>query len=532
MRLLRKCCFIVFLLSAASMVQGQPFGNKSLQKGWDALVKDDDASAFLYFREAYRQAELNNNTADKAEALLYLGICSYGASPEQGLLYATQSVAEFKKLERMDKHKAGIGRARCLQLISTISQRQGKPKHAKEMSLEVVELLKNEKDSTGTLGLAYRSLGGIYTEENKKDSAALSYRLALKDFEQYNNTAYLPSLYIKIGGLENAQGKISWYNKALSLAEATQNKQAQVSALLAIGNWQLGNATISIAEKTFTRADSIAATLSDKSFEITAIEALAALKKQQKDYTAVNRLQERLLKLKDDFYSMEREKAARSLEVQFRVAEKDRKLEVAAKKQEAARLTNYLLGGLVLVLVILFGVGFYSFRTIRRRDRQLLKTREELLEALEKQKKLKEEQLQNDIEHKESQLSAITLQMLQKNELLEEMKASVESGEQLSAAQVQKIVSRYFTQDSNWSDFDKYFEGINKNFYTRLKQKYPDISANDLKICALIKLNLSIKEMAAILNISPDSVKTARHRLRKKLQLSTEENLTDFILSI
>jgi len=73
---------------------------------------------------------------------------------------------------------------------------------------------------------------------------------------------------------------------------------------------------------------------------------------------------------------------------------------------------------------------------------------------------------------------------------------------------------------------------LNKNFYTRLKQKYPDISTNDLKICALIKLNLSIKEMASILNISPDSVKTARHRLRKKLQLNTEDNLTDFILSV
>jgi DNA-binding CsgD family transcriptional regulator len=87
-------------------------------------------------------------------------------------------------------------------------------------------------------------------------------------------------------------------------------------------------------------------------------------------------------------------------------------------------------------------------------------------------------------------------------------------------------------QDNSWNDFDLYFESINKNFYTRLKQSYPDISTNDLKICALIKLNLSIKEMASILNISPDSVKTARYRLRKKLQLSTEDNLTSFILSV
>jgi DNA-binding CsgD family transcriptional regulator len=94
------------------------------------------------------------------------------------------------------------------------------------------------------------------------------------------------------------------------------------------------------------------------------------------------------------------------------------------------------------------------------------------------------------------------------------------------------MVNRHFEQNNSWDDFNLYFESINKNFYTRLKQLYPEISANDLKVCALIKLNLSIKEMASILNISPDSVKTARYRLRKKLQLAADENLTSFILSV
>jgi DNA-binding CsgD family transcriptional regulator len=161
-----------------------------------------------------------------------------------------------------------------------------------------------------------------------------------------------------------------------------------------------------------------------------------------------------------------------------------------------------------------------------------LKTKEELFSALEEQKRLKEIQFQNDLEHKESQLSAITLQMLQKNELLEEIKEITRKKEATSGEQLSRIVNSHFAQDSNWNDFDKYFESVNKNFYTKLKLNYPKISSNDLKICALIKLNLSIKEMASILNISPDSVKTARHRLRKKLDLSTEDNLTEFILSI
>jgi DNA-binding CsgD family transcriptional regulator len=122
--------------------------------------------------------------------------------------------------------------------------------------------------------------------------------------------------------------------------------------------------------------------------------------------------------------------------------------------------------------------------------------------------------------------------MLQKNELLSEIKTAIEKQQPLSEQQLVKMVNRHFEQNNSWDDFNLYFESVNKNFYTRLKQIYPEISANDLKICALIKLNLSIKEMASILNISPDSVKTARYRLRKKLQMTADDNLTDFILSV
>ena len=97
---------------------------------------------------------------------------------------------------------------------------------------------------------------------------------------------------------------------------------------------------------------------------------------------------------------------------------------------------------------------------------------------------------------------------------------------------MKQTLQKGLNRNKDWKDFDTYFESLNKNFYLRLKEISPDISPNDLKICALIKLNLSIKEMAVILSISPDSVKTARYRLRKKLSLQTEDNLTDFILSL
>ncbi|MBS1534538.1 MAG: hypothetical protein JST78_05620 [Bacteroidetes bacterium] len=534
--MIKKCiCLVLIILSP--ILLGQSMQNPLLEKGWNALVKDQENEAYSYFWQAFEKAKKENNTRDKAESLLYLGICSYGSSAEKGLQYATQSLSEYKKLTSQNASLAQKGRARCLQLISTIYSRQKKFAQAIALSRNVVNDLEGTDDQEGTLGLAYNSLGAYYEIQKKNDSAVYFYRRAIAEFERAKNMAYLPNAYVKMGGLsqKNNQKEASyqWFEKANKIALNTENKQAQVSCLLALGRWKLQfDHDTTSAEAEFEKAKKIAQSLTDKVFEIRALEALIELKTQQADYKTASSLQDKVLKIKDRYYSIEREQIAKNLEVQFEVAEKDRKLELILKEKEVSRLTNFLLVCLVLLLIIVFSVLYLSFKRINKRDKELLKAKEDLFVALEEQKRMKEQQLEYDIEYRESQLSAITLQMVQKNELLEEIKTIVNSNEMVPEKQLIQMINRHFTQDNNWGDFDKYFESVNKNFYTKLKLKYPDISANDMKICALIKLNLSIKEMASILNISPDSVKTARYRLRKKLQLSTEDNLTEFILSI
>lgn len=514
-----------------------PSKNPLMQKGWAALVKDNENEAFKYFWEAHEKAKKEKNTADNAESLLYLGICSYGSSLEKGLQFVTQSLSEYKTLEKKNPEKAFIGRYKCIQLISTIYIRQKKYDEAMELSQEVVNELEGKNDASGTLGLAYNSLGALHELKDDKDTAEKYYNLALEEFQKGDNVAYLPTSYCKMGEIAKSKNDKanSWFNfkKALSLAETTENKQAQVNAMIALGNWYVDfESDLLQAEIYFNKARIIAVTLSDKTFEIKSIEALIELKKKQEDFKQVSDLQRQVITIKDNFYSFEREQIVKSLEIQFEVSEKNRKLELVSAEKEVSKLTNYFLITLLAVLLIAFAILYFFLKRINKRDKELLKAKEELVILMEEQEKFKEQQFQNDIEFKESQLSAITIQMLEKNELLDEIKTILNKKEPTSESEIKKLVSKYTIHDNNWKDFDNYFESVNKNFYTRLKQKYPDISSNDLKICALIKLNLSIKEMASILNISPDSVKTARHRLRKKLQLNTEENLTDFILSV
>ena len=86
--------------------------------------------------------------------------------------------------------------------------------------------------------------------------------------------------------------------------------------------------------------------------------------------------------------------------------------------------------------------------------------------------------------------------------------------------------------DRDWDEFKLRFEQIERSFFTTLAEKYPQLSKTDVRICALVRLNLSSKEIAGMLHITPESVNKSRYRLRKKLELPKEQDLDQFISSL
>ncbi|MBP6091863.1 MAG: hypothetical protein KA521_11480 [Crocinitomicaceae bacterium] len=509
-----------------------------LQKGWAELVKDHDADAFKYFGQAYEQAQLENNVENSAMALLNMGICSYGSSLTHGLHYCMRALEEFKQLEKSEPEKAFIGRSKCLQLMSTINGRQGKYRESIALSMEAMNGFPSANDTTGYLGLIYSSMGEAYLRLGLADSSEYFHRLALEERLLTQNFTYLPGSYLSVASIELGKGNQEqshmYYSRALFIADSTGNRQAQVSSLLGLGRWTLTfEKNDKKAEEYYLNAKQIGAELTDKSFYLKTLLQLQELKKQQGNFKEALTYGEEIQSLKDQLATWEKDRITKSLEIQFDVSEKDRQLSIIQNEKRIALLTNYLLWGTIGFLILIGAGIIFFYRRTNKRDKLLLKTKEELMSALEEQKKLKEQQLHNELEFKESQISAVTFQMLQKNELLRELKERLDQENGTSNDHpLHKIINKGLSHDKEWAHFNTSFESINKNFYARLKQAYPDISPNDLKISALIKMGLSIKEMADILNISADSVKTARYRLRKKLQLNTEDNLTDFILNL
>jgi ligand-binding sensor domain-containing protein/DNA-binding CsgD family transcriptional regulator len=199
----------------------------------------------------------------------------------------------------------------------------------------------------------------------------------------------------------------------------------------------------------------------------------------------------------------------------------------------------------------LFG-GFFA---LMKRQQQQFEEEKQTLEQLHQEKeaehlykvtlseesinRLQQENLEAELRYKNQELVSVTMHIAQKNEILNtirlalqklEKEVSKESKIQQEVAQIVKMMQNDDNIDADWEHFVRNFDQVHNDFFKRLKDEFPLLSPNDYKLCAYLRMNLSSKEIAALLNISIRSVETSRYRLRKKIELSNDTNLTDFLM--
>ncbi|RMG26609.1 MAG: helix-turn-helix transcriptional regulator [Bacteroidetes bacterium] len=219
-----------------------------------------------------------------------------------------------------------------------------------------------------------------------------------------------------------------------------------------------------------------------------------------------------LLEIKDEF-RLEKEKQ-RQLIQQQRLMELEH-------EERVAFLKNVIL---VVTLVFLSLVGIIYFNYVRNKH----KAEKELIR---KKKELEVKQARELVELKNRELAASSLKLIEKDEILAALKEKLSEGNgEIKASELKKLVRTIsHSRAQNWEEFEAIFISVNKEFYNKLNKHYPKLSRGDQKLCALIKLNLSSKEIAKLLGISTESVHTNRYRLRKKLKLSRDTSLTEFL---
>ena len=156
-------------------------------------------------------------------------------------------------------------------------------------------------------------------------------------------------------------------------------------------------------------------------------------------------------------------------------------------------------------------------------------------------KELKNQQLQYELRHKSQELASSTMNLIRKNEMLldimdniektsVEIKSKIDSQHILNRpSKMERTIRQNIENDNNWKKFEENFDLVYENYLKRLGEMYPELNTSDKKLCAYLKMDLSSKDIAPLLNMSVRSVESNRYRLRKKFDIERDTNLSEFL---
>lgn len=200
-------------------------------------------------------------------------------------------------------------------------------------------------------------------------------------------------------------------------------------------------------------------------------------------------------------------------------------------------------GYVVLGILLLLFLQYVSYRIIKqKKDRDMEHQRILHQAELEKHEKkiveLEKERLETDLRAKSKELASMVMTNIVHQEFLKQLKEEIQQqrlAPQFTRKSLDKLLAlvnnNIVSDEENWRVFQANFDRIHENFFRHLKQQYPSLTSGDLRVCALLRLNLPTKEIANLLNLSIRGVDAARYRLRKKFNLAPEDSLTAFMIN-
>lgn len=203
---------------------------------------------------------------------------------------------------------------------------------------------------------------------------------------------------------------------------------------------------------------------------------------------------------------------------------------------------------LLAVITIVYFRRRYRRKMQHKHDLAMERLRHEKEEQLKEERllnqqrlvELENEKLQSEVAAKSNELANSTMAIIKKNEVLIAVK------EELSRIKKQKdnglpsgafnklnrVIDHNISNDDDWRIFEQSFNRAHEDFFRELKHRHPDLTPNDLRLCAYLKMNISSKEIAPLLNISVRGVEIRRYRLRKKLNLEHDDNLVEYMITL
>lgn len=491
-------------------------GNVNVVRGNFAEAATDFKKGISIFREQGQRRRL-------ASALLSLGNAHKTQSDySNAIKYYLESLAICEELELKNGVSANLSN------IGLVYNEMQEYEKAEQYYLQAVEI-NRETGNEHLLSVSYNNLGLLYTSLERPD-VALSYHkksLRLKEKEGNNaiGVAYsfnnIGKVYLKLGEQDSAE---TYIRQSMNINENRDPDLLAISnELMAEIYLQKGayNTALEYAKESLQLAEKVGSLYGVQEVH----RIMADIYERSGAYLEALNHTNAYMAVKDSLTGIEKTRQISGLQAKFELDKREREIEILELENTNRKITQVaLISGLGLFVLI----GLLIYRVQRQKIKQSAMKLEN--------NRLKQKQLEKDLNFKNKKLTTQSLNLVQKNEMMMELREKVQDLKQEVSVKelnnISHIVDYSFNLDKDWEQFQMHFEEVHSGFYHILKERCPDMTPNDMKLCALAKLNLNIKEMAAILGISPDSVKTARYRLRKKLNLDTDQNLTQFMIEL
>lgn len=508
-------------------------------------------TALLLARHAHTLSVNEKYEPGIARSSLLLGNLLY----EMGRL--SLSTRHLKKASRIfEKYQLNPELAKTEKLLGRVYQRSGNYATAHQYLLKAHGRYTELHDQPGMAAME-GELGHYYEKIQLYDSALYFQQRALKSYLTLGDSAGIAQIHDHIGSiyedLTNFDLALTHFEIAHLLNTKSGNQSAALANLNNIGDcyrkMNEHETALRYAQKTLQQAERLHLDYQIKSAcrDLSKIYAAIGYHKEALHY--LNRSYELTSKL----FTQEIAQEIANTESIYELDQKQQRIHLLEKERQFNRLLTFLTTIGAIGFGLLGSLIFYQQRTKNEKKRKLLETANELNAAevknfqLTEQKlradlenqRLQEERLQRELELKSKSLTKSALHMIQKNEFLQEMRQKLKDVRKtppenmdLKLKKLIKSIDYNFTMDDDWQEFEMVFQQVHSAFFVRLKQLYPNLSPAEVRLCAMIRLNLHSKDMAAIMGISPDSLRIARYRLRKSLGLKKGANLYAFIINI
>jgi len=405
--------------------------------------------------------------------------------------------------------------------------------------MQSFELRKKINDKIG-IAASYNNIGEIYRLRKDYNTAYDYYQKAVELNKEIGNYIWLPINYQNLGSIFQDQGDyqkaISFFQKGLVISDSINDKNGISSINNSIGNYYVELNQNTIAVDYFSKALKTAKEVVAPYEMLKSYMGLSNAYKNKKDFKTSLIFYNQYSKLNDTLINIEKERQLSKLQnyYELEISEsqiilKDKEIELLENNKKINQLQQTILIIGLLILVILGILTFIRQKNKTKKNKELLEKNKQIHEA---QKSL----MSTTINNKNNELINFALHIGHKNEFIQSIKSDIKNIKIKSEKEDSNLIkdlnfkiNQNLRVNRELEEFQNDVNKVNRDFFNKLYEKYPNLTKNEKHLTALLRLNLSSKEIASLNNISTKAVEMSRYRLRKKLNIDSNSNLSDFL---